>query len=64
MTTGDGTQLFPNIAEFVISLLSLPHSSAAAERIYVGLLHIQHLMADSTCYDVEISYNNFPHEEK
>lgn len=34
MTAGDGTQIFPNLAEFMISLLSLPHSSAAAERVF------------------------------
>lgn len=37
MTAGDGTQLFPNLAEFMMSLLSLPHSSAAAERVFSAI---------------------------
>lgn len=31
---GDGTPLFPDLAEFMLSLLCLPHSSAAAERVF------------------------------
>lgn len=32
--SGDGTPVFPFLAEFMIRLLCLPHSSAAAERVF------------------------------
>lgn len=35
--TGDGTPLFPDLAEFMLSLLGLPHSSAAAERVFSSI---------------------------
>lgn len=34
ITSGDGTPVFPFLAEFMIRLLCLPHSSAAAERVF------------------------------
>ena len=37
LTSGDGSQLFPNLSEFMMSLLSLSHSSAAAERVFSSI---------------------------
>lgn len=34
ITHADGTLAFPNLASFSLSLLSLPHSSAAVERVF------------------------------
>ncbi len=34
LKTSDGTPVFPNLAELMVNLLVLPHSSAAVERIF------------------------------
>lgn len=34
LKSSDGTLVFPNLAKFMLSLLVLPHSSAAVERIF------------------------------